>query len=110
MTAKSERRVITHAEAAELIRQEWERPMIQASKADEDAFDFFERQQEAGRKPLSVVNYLIITLFCASAVLLLGALTVLLVLSTTTVALALFVTGCALSLVATAMGTFAPKR
>lgn len=107
MNAKSERRVITHEEAAELIRKEWERPMGPSTQADEDAFDYFASQQSSNRK---AYEYLLLTLFGISIVLFLAALILLFAVSTPVWPLAFCVAACVLSLIATALGTFIPRR
>lgn len=102
MGTNSERR-LSEAEIAQIVTEEFAQPMIRASKADEDAFDFFANQPS---QKSQLVTYLAGLMLCASIALFIGSLIVVLGTGTTTWPQGMVLVACALSLTATLLSTF----
>lgn len=102
MEAKDERR-LSDSEIAQLVAEEFARPMIRASKEDQDAFDFFASQP---RRKSELLTYACGSMFCASIALFVGSLVIVLGTGTTTWPLGMVLVACALGMTATLLGTF----
>jgi hypothetical protein len=99
---------MTDEEIAQIVREEWERPMIRANSADIDAFDYFASQGLMEPEPKSEsITYAFGALVTSAMVMFIGSLVILA--STVSVAWALWfaLTACVLLFVATLLGTFA---
>lgn|SRR5436305_8927062 len=99
---------MTDDEIAQMVRDEWERPMIRANKSDEDAFDYFASQELMEPEPKSeLVTYALGALVTSAMVMFIGSLIILASTVPITWALGFALTACVLLFVATLLGTFA---
>jgi hypothetical protein len=92
---------MTDAEIAQIVADEWERPMIRANKADADAFDYFASCEQA---PISLSTHLVGALVCSALVMFIGSLAILVSIGSTGWALAFCEAACVMLLIATILG------
>jgi hypothetical protein len=95
---------MTDDEIAQMVRDEWERPMIRANKADIDAFDYFASQE----RPKSVlITHVFGAMVTSAMAMFICSLIDILAGVSTAWALGFALTACVLLFIATLLGTFA---
>lgn len=104
MTEENERR-LTESEIAQLVAEEFARPMDLADPKDQDAFDFFARQERPA-VDRELVSLAATSLFMAAVIGFLGSLLLALVLGEVQWAVGFLLVACALSLTGTLLAVF----
>jgi hypothetical protein len=97
---------MTDEEIAQMVRDEWARPMIRANKFDEDAFDYFASQEQPRRRSV-FITHAVGVLFTSAMAMFICSLMDIFAGVFTAWALIFALTACVMLFVATLLGTFA---